>query len=162
MPKSKSKRGKRYRPRTKPLGYIQALDPCGNELVSEEHLQDVERGFLIHLDAFVKEPNLDSWAMMAGVFLMADRLSYDPNLKGAEELRKYTTAAFRQLDDAWRIWTEKKVIAEQNLRLAREILPSVLDFLSNFTYNELSQAKEYVMNHDLKPVEVLKREGRAT
>lgn len=155
MPKSKKKRNKPYRKRR--VGYMEQFDIAGNQKVSDKTLEGIELSYRVHLDSFRREPTDDSWSYLVGVILMADRLSYA--IEEGADFRRNTTAAWRQLHAAWRIWTEKQTIATQNLQLAEDILPDVIALFRQFTYNECDQSLQYVLKHDLCPVEIEKQEA---
>ena len=157
MAKSKKKRTKKYNPAKHHIAYLDILDISANKGLSEKAAQRIELDARIHLQSFRTEPTFDSWAYIVGLLLMADRLSYD--VEEGPALRRDFEAAWRQMEDAWRIWKERKEIAVENLDFTDSILGDLVHFFTHFTYKEVEAARIYVSNHHLMPVRKAQEKG---
>lgn len=157
MAKPKKKRAKKYDPRKHHIAYLDILDISANKGLSEAVARRIELDARIHLQAFRSAPTFESWAYIVGLLLMADRLSYD--VEEGPELRRDFEAAWKQMDDAWRIWREQKVIATANLDFADALLGDLVHFFTHFTYKEVEAARIYVSNHHLMPVRRAQEKG---
>jgi len=131
MAKPKKKRAKKYDPRKHHIAYLDILDISANKGLSEAAARRIELDARIHLQAFRSAPTFESWAYIVGLLLMADRLSYD--VEEGPELRRDFEAAWKQMDDAWRIWREQKIIATANLDFADALLGDLVQFFTHFT-----------------------------
>lgn len=148
MPKPKKKRTKKYRPREP--GFPAICDFNGRKLISEKIADDLELSMRMQLKAFRESPTIFAWSFVVGVLLICDRLSYD--VEEGEELRKEFTTAYRRMDDAWKVWVLHNEVAHGNLDYVESIVPIIFEFVQQFSGHEIVQAREYVSNHNAKPI----------
>ena len=148
MAKPKKKRTKKYRPRE--IGFPAIVYFNGRKLISEKIADDLELSLRMQLKAFREKPTMFSWSFIVGILLICDRLSYD--VEEGEELRKEFTTAYRRMDDAWKVWVLHKEIAHSNIEYVESLAPLIYEFVQQFSGHEIVQAREYVSNHNAKPI----------
>lgn len=148
MAKPKKKRTKKYHPRE--TGYAAIFDFEGRKLISQKIADDLEISFRMQIKSFREKPEMFSWSFIVGTLLICDRLSYD--VEEGEEWRKEFSTAYKRMDDAWKVWELHKEIAHSNIDYVESLVPLIHEFVQQFSGHEIVQAREYVANHNAKPI----------